>query len=116
MIERTREVPRTEWRSYFDHVSKQLEGRLAEIEVAELQLGDQIEAEWVPFHGIVYDDKDDLFEIAVEGLDHLISKPVKVWVGEGSDSLKAVEIEDADGKKHIVKLREPLALHPPQTE
>lgn len=115
MIERTREIPPAEWGPYFDFVSKHLplEGKRAEIEVAALSLGDQIEAEWVPINGIVYDRKDDLFEIAVEGLDHLIYKPVKVWVEEGPDTLKAVEIEDAEGKKHFIKLREPLALPPP---
>lgn len=115
MIERTREIPRAEWRSYFDHVSKHLEGKLAEVEVVSLSLGDQVEAEWIPIHGIVYDSKDDLFEIALEGIDHLIHKPARVWVEEGIDGLKAVEIEDQEGKAQIVRLRQPLAL-PPSTQ
>ncbi len=113
-IERTRELSRDEWRGYFDHVSRHLEGRLAEVEVASLELGDQIEAEWVPIHGIVYDHKDDLFEIALEGLDHLIRTPVRVRVEEGARGLVAVEIEDAEGRRRIVRLREPLALPSPE--
>ena len=42
--------------------------RRAEIEVASLDLGDQIEAEWLPLLGITYDDKDDVLEIALEEL------------------------------------------------
>ncbi len=113
-IERTREIPRSEWREYFDRISKHLEGKLAEIEVAALSLGDQIEAEWVPVNGIVYDHKDDIVEVALQGLDHLIRAPVRVWVEEGPLGLVAVEIEDAEGATQIVRLREPLALPSPE--
>ncbi|RMF13048.1 MAG: hypothetical protein D6757_08665 [Alphaproteobacteria bacterium] len=113
-IERTREIPRSEWREYFDRISKSLEGKLAEVEVAALTLGDQVEAEWVPIHGIVYDHKDDIFEVALEGLDHLIAKPVRVWVEEGPEGLVAIEIEDVEGETQIIRLREPLALPSPE--
>jgi Family of unknown function (DUF5335) len=38
----------------------------AEIEVASLALGDQVEAEWLPLLGIAYDPKDDLVQVALE--------------------------------------------------
>jgi hypothetical protein len=37
--------------------SKMLEPKQVEIEVAGLALGDQIEAEWLPLIGIVYDQR-----------------------------------------------------------
>ena len=40
-----------------------------EIEIASLSICDQIEAEWLPLLGIVYDPKDDIIEVALEGLD-----------------------------------------------
>ena len=52
----------------FDRLSKTLEGKQAEIEVASLSLGDQVEAEWLPLHGITYDPNDDLVEVALERL------------------------------------------------
>jgi hypothetical protein len=102
------------WRPYFDSVSKALTGKRAEIEVASLQLGDQVEAEWLPLLGIAYDPKDDLIEVGLEGLDHLIRKPLEVWIeGEGLD-LTAIEVVDADGVRRIVTLRDPLMLPAPE--
>jgi hypothetical protein len=102
------------WRSYFDTVSKALAGKRVEIEIASLNLGDQIEAEWLPLVGITYDPKNDLIEVALEGVDHLIHKPREVWIeGEGLD-LSAIEIVDADNIRQIVVLRDPLMLPAPQ--
>ncbi len=39
-----RTVPQAEWRVFFDAMSKALLGKWAEIEVASLDLGDQIAA------------------------------------------------------------------------
>ena len=47
-----RTIPKTEWRSFFDRMSHALLGQRAEIEVASLELGDAIVAEWVPMIGI----------------------------------------------------------------
>jgi hypothetical protein len=61
-------------------MSKVLEGERGEIEVASLSMGDQIEAELLPILGIVYDPKDDLIEVALDGLDHLIPHPARsMW-------------------------------------
>jgi len=102
------------WQPYFDAVSKVLAGKRAEIEAAALDLGDQIEAEWLPLLGITYDPKDDLIEIALEGVDHLIPKPREVWVEADGLDLSSIEIVDADGARQIVTLRDPLMLPAPQ--
>jgi hypothetical protein len=65
-----RKLDKTEWRVFCDRVSKALVGKRAEIEVASLALGSQVEAKWLPLLGIAYDLKDDIIEIALEGLDH----------------------------------------------
>jgi hypothetical protein len=92
---------------------EKLEGKQAEIEVISLGLGDQVEAEWLPLLGIVYDPNDDIVEVALEDLDHLIQKPRDVYVEEGPGGLVALEIVDADDVKQIVKLRDPLMLPSP---
>ena len=71
----TRKLDKKEWHAFFDGVTKMLEGKQAEIEVAALHLGDQIAATWLPLIGITYDPEDDIVEVALEGLDHLIAKP-----------------------------------------
>jgi Family of unknown function (DUF5335) len=51
----TRKLDKKQWRTFFDGVTTLLEGKQAEIEVASLRLGDQVEAEWLPLVGIAYD-------------------------------------------------------------
>src|SRR5262249_44964390 len=78
-----------------------------------LSLGDQVEAEWLPLLGIAYDPHDDIVEVALEGLDHLIPKPRDIYVEDAPGGLVALEIVDADDVKQIVKLRDPLMLPAP---
>ena len=108
-----RTLEKSEWHGYFDRVSRGLLGKRAEIEVASLELGDQIEAEWVPLIGITYDPKDDVLEIALVGLDHLIPKPRQIFVDEGLSGQSSLEVVDHAGVRHIVQLREPLTLPAP---
>ncbi len=103
------------WHPFFDHLSKMLEGCQAEIEATSLALGDQVQASWLPLLGLVYDPKDDVVEVALDGLDHLIHSPRDIYVEEGNGLLASVEIIDADGVRQIVKLKEPLMLPPPQS-
>jgi uncharacterized protein DUF5335 len=110
----SRTIDRTGWQGYFDRVSRNLEGQQAELEVASLGLGDQIVTEWVPFGGIVYDPKDDLVEMVLEDLDHLIRQPREIWVDEDGLSLTSLEIVDREGVRHILKLRTPLMLPVPE--
>jgi hypothetical protein len=108
-----RKLDKPQWRPFFDGVSKLLEGKRAEIEVASLLLGDQIEAEWLPLMGIAYDPKDDLVEVALEGLDHLIHHPREIYVDDDVGGLLAIEIVTTDDVREIVKLRDPLLLPAP---
>jgi uncharacterized protein DUF5335 len=109
----TRKLDKKQWRTFFDGVSTMLEGKEAEIEVASLRLGDQVEAEWLPLIGIAYDPNDDIVEVALEGLDHLIPKPREIYVEDGAQGMVALEIVDADDVRQIIKLRDPLALPAP---
>ncbi len=112
----TRKLEKAQWKDYFDAVSREIPGKQVELEVASLRLGDQIEAEWVPLTGLTYDPKDDLFEVVTEALDHLIQRPQEIYVQYDSDGLHSVEVIDADGNRHIVQLKSPLALPEPLTQ
>jgi len=98
------------WHSYFDRISKSVVGKQAEIEVASLDIGDQVEAEWVPLLGITYDPKNDLVELLLEGLDHLIRHPRDIYVDQGPTGLTSMEVIDADDVRQIIRLRDPVML------
>jgi hypothetical protein len=106
----TRKLDKKQWRAFFDGVTTMLEGKQAEIEVASLRLGDQVGAEWLPLIGISYDPKDDIVEVALDGLDHLIHNPREIYLEDGSEGMMALEIVDGDDEKQIIKLQDPLML------
>jgi hypothetical protein len=109
-------IARENWQAYFDAVTKVLDGRDVEIEVVGLQFGDQIQAEWLPLDGLGYDRKADAFYVYVEGVDrdlgHAIVHPREIFVRRGAGGLEQVVVSDADGNKHIIRLRQPLAFPP----
>jgi hypothetical protein len=107
-----RRLEKTQWREFFDQLSKLLIGRQVEIEVASLALGSQIEAKGLPLLGIAYDPKNDILEIALEGIDHLIHKPREIYVDGNPVELAGLEVIDTEGTRQIIQLRDSLALPP----
>ena len=101
-------LPKSEWKAYFDHLSKHLIGERAEVEIAGLKSGDHIEARWVPLIGITYEPKGDVLEIALERLDHLIHQPRNIVVTDSPEGLESMEVVDSEGLKQVVKLMKPL--------
>ncbi|MEA3026176.1 MAG: hypothetical protein QOF91_1461 [Alphaproteobacteria bacterium] len=110
----TRKLDKKQWKPFFDGISKVLGAKQAEIEVLSLDLGDQIEAEWLPLRGLTYDPKDDVLDVELEGLDHMIPKPREIYLDDGGIGLLSLAITDAEGARQIVKLRDPLALPAPR--
>jgi hypothetical protein len=101
---------KSEWHPFFELVSRALKGKRAEIEVASLTLGSQIEAEWLPFLGITYDPRDDLVEILLYGVDHLIRNPERIAIESQGALVSAIEVVDHDGTQQILRLRDPMML------
>jgi hypothetical protein len=105
-----RKLEKAEWSCFLDRFDKGLTDVQAEIEVASLNLGDQIQAEWVPLIGVVYDPKDDIIEVAVENLDHIIRQPQELYVEDGDGELTSLAIIDGEGAQHIVNFRQAVNL------
>jgi hypothetical protein len=108
-------LTKDEWQSFFDYLSRILVGSRVEIHVESLTLGDQLEAEWLPLLGMVYDKKNDIVEVALEGLTHMIHHPreISVSVEERTGAILSLQIIDGDDSQQIIMLREPLMLPPP---
>jgi hypothetical protein len=109
----TERLDRAAYRPYFDHVSRLLEGRRADIDITALNIGDQIAAKQLPLLGVSYDPHDDSIAIMVEGLNHMVRHPREVFVQTEGSVLSSMEVIDADGVSHIVRFSEPLMLPAP---
>jgi hypothetical protein len=64
--------------------------------------------------GIVYDRKNDIVEVALDGLDHMIHEPREIYVDVDGKGLLSLEIVDAEGARQVVRLMDPLMLPAPQ--
>ena len=106
----TRTIPREHWQRYLDDVSQHLRGQQVQIEIAGLDIGDQIAADWIPLNGLTYDPRSDLVEVQTASLDHMIREPQDMLAEEGARGLEVLCVIDGDGRKQLIKLRAPLAL------
>ena len=106
-------LPKTEWQAFFDRASRILIGKNTEIEIIHPALGNQIEADWLPLLGMTYDLTSDTIEIALQGLYHVVTKPLALHVDETPASIITLQIIDADGVQEIILVRDPPMLPPP---
>jgi len=106
-------IDKEDWASFLQWVTQGLAGGQAEIDVLALNIGAQVEARAVPLLGLAYDRKDDLIEVALEGLDHLIHRPRELTAHEEEDGLTSIRVIDEDNVTQIIKLTGPLNLPVP---
>ncbi len=112
---KTREIPREEWRMFFDKLSRRQEGWEVELEVFGPQIGDQVEERHMFLSGIAVEvtdkpDKVDKIEIMMaakpsEHVTHMITAPVLVELRQtdlGIDS--TLHIKSADGTTNLLHL------------
>lgn len=110
---KTEKLDKSAWHGYFDAISKVLPGKQAEIEVDSLKLGAQLETEFAPLLGITYDERGDMLEIFLEGMEHNIPHVREIHVDHDGVMLNSVLVTDADGVQQIIRLRDPAMLPAP---
>ncbi len=68
-------------------------GRLgyAETHVLSVENGVQQQTGWLPLQGLTYDLQDDLLDVKVSGLNHLISHPEAIYIDEEAGCLRPLE-------------------------
>ncbi len=111
MAEETREIPREEWRSYFDDFSRDLPELIATVEVLGGDLGAEVEAAGPHLTALTYDNKDDILVIGLDGgedatpedTEHIVYGPRRILAAEGPDET-SFEIDDAENVKTILRL------------
>lgn len=114
----TQQLDKAGWGAYFDRLSKALQNKAmrdeeVEIRVSSLRLGSQTEAHWLRLNGITYDHKNDIFVIALTGLEHIIHHPKQAYAESEDGMLHNVEITGADEAKCLVQFRFPVLLDIP---
>lgn len=109
-----RRLDRREWRGFCSRMSHECAGKWVAIEVASLEFGAQRGTERLPLLGMSYDPQNDVLELIVGELDHLIHGPRELYVDETPlfDNI-SLQIVDTAGVRQIVTLSEPLMLPPP---
>lgn len=112
-MDRLLSLTKPDWREFFDRFSSALSGTRAEIEVASLDLGDQIVAEWIPLQGITYDTANDLLDVSLDRLTHLIRHPRDIVIEEEAIGITSVAIALRDGSRQVIRLKQPLMLPAP---
>jgi hypothetical protein len=101
----TTTIDRTSWQGFFDTLSEEHHGELITIEVLGNDIGDQVEAERLPFNYASYDGKDDVVVIGVGGdsprfpvvLRHMIWHPTEVDLAQLQAAEPVLRVVDKDG-------------------
>jgi hypothetical protein len=117
MNTQTREIPRDEWKSFFDTFSRQHEGWLATLEIFSKDLGAQQEAHELPLEGVSLasgGDEPDTISIDLgtppdNHVSHAIVRPTRVWLQQTTAGANAaLEIEASDGTQTLLRFRSAL--------
>jgi uncharacterized protein DUF5335 len=108
-----RQLGRDDWHAFLEHLTRTVQGRQTQVEVASADLGDQRLAENVPLLGLSYDTRGDIVEIEFETIDHRIVGPSALFVDQPPSGMIGLEIVDKDGTRTILRLKEPLLLPAP---
>lgn len=109
------EIPRGEWLSFLDGFSRQHEGWLVTLEVAEGQGRSEVEAENLKLEGVTPEHSEDHDRISIalgkapdDHLTHFVSDPIRVMFLETKTGEHAgLQIEAADGSRTVVRFRGP---------
>jgi hypothetical protein len=113
MTQSSEEVPSPSWHDSLEFLTKEHEGDEVTIEVLTADLGDQYEAEKVPFAYIEYDMHDETLNVAVGGRDgrypvvlrHAIEHPQRVVISTPTPGEQStVDVIAADGVQTLITL------------
>jgi hypothetical protein len=107
----TKRVLPGQWKDLFDRFTRQyLRDDLPEtvtIEVVSPEIGDQFSAQNARLVGVTYDSRSEALEILLAGSDHLVFRPIDIWVteNEADGFLEIIDVVRVDGTKEIIHLR-----------
>ncbi len=106
----TKQIPRDQWKAYFDQFTREYlaeeETETATVEMMSPTLGDQFVAEGMRLLGLSYSPHSNLFEVELEGMEHLVFDPTEIWVMEEEGGfISNLDMVRADGTNELINLR-----------
>lgn len=109
---KTREVPREQWKDFFEDFSRRHTGWISRVVVVGERLGAQIEAHDLALEGTFYEPDRNAITILLGKpsghIEHPVRAPHRVWVEVAEDGAEAaLEIEALDGTKTVLEFRAP---------
>jgi hypothetical protein len=109
-MNRTVRVPIPSLAGYLEVFTKRfLDGvrpRAVDVEILEIELGDQLPIVGARLVGITYDRHKDTIELALDSGDHRVEQPRSVWAIEESDGfISVIRLVTRDGHEEIVSVR-----------
>lgn len=111
----TQEIPRQEWKKFFDNFSRQHEGWLATLEIFGSDVGAQEEVHELPLQGVSVASEPATIEISMgkgpdDHVSHAVEKPTRVWIEQTEEGANAaLEIESEDQTKTLLRFRSPAS-------
>ncbi len=96
-------LDKAQYQSYFQLMNKTLNNEQVELEVMGLDIGDQIEADWIQLDGISYDPEKDTLNIDTKPLAHTIHAPSEIIVASEGTFVSAIRVKDSENHSHILK-------------
>jgi hypothetical protein len=103
-------IERERWQSYFDSLSRTMNGSEIDADIITKEYGCQIGCRSLPLYGISYDPISDVLEFACRSVDHMIPHPKAVYIDETDSRLQYIDVVTNDGTEQIVQLKPPLPV------
>ena len=104
-----REIDKAEWGPFLNGVSRFFSDPATQSSKGSLFVVRRAVSSAIMI-GVTYDPKDNEVDIAFEPIDHLVQKPVRIFAEETSDGLRALEVVDAEGIRHVLVPGVPLPV------
>ncbi len=98
------------WDPILRQLSKQCNACQVRVEVANPEIGDQIESDWVTTEGFSYDPVEDILWVHSAEADRSIAHPRELVIGENNGMVSSISVQDHTDTVWVISLKEPLLL------
>ncbi len=100
------QLRRSLWQPYFERLNRALATKRVQVEATGLALSDA--TGWLALEGLAYDAKADAIALRTGGSELRLPGPRRIDIDTEGEWLHGIEIVDAQGHRHVLRLQAPL--------